>query len=114
VNIALDYDNTYTKDPYLWDQFILLFNGHGHYIWIVTLRNEVQDAIELDPYIRDCIVGIIYCDGMPKDPTCYKRGIYIDIWIDDEPQSVHHGSRHTKETLAEWRLGQSKSNAPKV
>lgn len=37
--IALDYDGTYTADPALWDQFILLAIKNNHYVVCCTLRH---------------------------------------------------------------------------
>ena len=40
--IALDYDETYTADPVLWDRFIGDANDHGHTVWIVTARRDTE------------------------------------------------------------------------
>lgn len=99
MNIALDYDLTYTKDPILWAAFVNLARVQGHDVRIVTARNPVLDKIE---DVGD--IEVIYCDGVAKRFVCHHFNDWDpDVWIDDRPQSVDHNSTATKEVLAEWR-----------
>lgn len=101
LTIALDYDHTYSADPFLWDAFILQARSRGHYVFICTARNEILDAIE-----DDVLEGteIAYCDGVAKKFTLHHHfGIDVDIWIDDKPDSITHNSTASKEVLEAWR-----------
>lgn len=99
MNIALDYDKTYTLDPYFWSLIIGKAIAHGHDVRIVTARHETLDKIPDDPRIK-----IIYCNGVAKDFYCRWFVDWIpDVWIDDNPKSVYNNSTATADQLQEWR-----------
>jgi len=77
VKIALDYDNTYTRDPKLWDDFIASVKRRGHDILCVTMRHE-RERVEVP-------CEVVYTGRKAKKPYCDDRSINIDIWIDDNP-----------------------------
>lgn len=81
MNIALDYDNTYTADPALWAQFIALAKARGHDIRIVTARSAAEKG-DLET------IPVIYCDRVSKRRIAAAVGFHVDIWIDDRPQAV--------------------------
>jgi hypothetical protein len=87
VHIALDYDDTYTRDPNAWNEFIDLMHRNDHTVYCVTMRypNEAQA-------VRDALgkrVDGIFCTGRKaKRPFMFARGIRIDVWIDDEPSWI--------------------------
>jgi hypothetical protein len=81
VRIALDYDKTYTTDPWLWDAFISHAQHRGHEVRIVTMRRPDDEAI-LDPP-----VPVIYSSRAAKN-TVYNA----DIWIDDAPHWIYQAS----------------------
>ena len=63
MNIALDYDNTYTLDSDLWDVFIKLLAMRGHTVYIVTMRYVTQP---IEP-ILDLVPGNVhYTSGKAK------------------------------------------------
>jgi hypothetical protein len=115
TKIALDYDETYSADPRLWDAFL----GHaaflGHRVWIVTLRSELLDQanFNLSHGARKCIEGILWCDGRPKRSVAKERGLVFDIWIDDRPETIDKGSELNAAQLDAWR-GQQKRLAANV
>jgi len=47
MNISLDFDNTYTRDPYSWDQFIKMMSMAGRMMGSSILRVVVMRR----PYI---------------------------------------------------------------
>lgn len=103
VKIALDYDDTYTKAPELWDRFITDANDLGHEVKVVTARNSIADKI---PDEFDC--DIIYCDGIAKRFYCTwfankTEGWVPEIWIDDKPSSIDNNSTATRDHLNKWR-----------
>ncbi len=102
--IALDYDQTYTTDPEMWDGFIAAARRRGHDIRIVTVRDERFDRtlpiIELEKSIE-----VIYTRGVAKRWFCERfcDDFQPDIWIDDRPQTIHANSDFTAQQLDEWR-----------
>lgn len=92
--ISIDYDDTYTRDPTLWDTFILAALKRGHTVWCVSARHNegpMQD-------VRDSIGRIIghkRCvgtNGVAKRDHLFKvHGVYADVWIDDMPNTVTDG-----------------------
>jgi hypothetical protein len=86
VNIALDFDDTYTRDPTLWNKFIEDAKDRGHDIRVVTFRKRVME----DPAINYLALSIpvIYTEGNSKRSFCNKIGWIVDIWIDDSPEFI--------------------------
>lgn len=78
--IALDYDNTYTKDKELWDSFIINAICKGHKIICITMRYPTE--IIFDMY-KD--IEIHYTQRRAKKKWADANGINVDIWIDDKP-----------------------------
>ena len=108
MKIALDYDNTYTADPVLWNTFIQAAFQQGHQVFIVTARNEQLDKNETLQQLNDAGVRVIYCDGVAKKHIAvmisqHVPDFKIDIWIDDKPESIFQNSAATLEQLVEWR-----------
>ena len=90
MNIALDYDDTYTRDPKLWDLFLGYAKARGHRVFFCTCRGPNPDEN------RDMIIpsGIecYYTNGASKRPFMYDRGIMVDVWIDDMPEMITDGT----------------------
>lgn len=107
MKIALDYDNTYTKDKIFWDIFVESAFRLGHEVRIVTARSPILDRIDhkVHPLLID---NVIYCDGVAKRFVCHffadnHQGWDPDIWIDDKPSSIDNNSKATKGILDLWR-----------
>lgn len=84
--IALDYDDTYTKDPVLWLSYIDLALERGHEVFVVTMRSPMEKH-KLDPVLMEKIPSY-FTSGYAKRPFMDKEGISIDVWIDDNPHYV--------------------------
>lgn len=84
MNIALDFDDTYTRDPEFWDMFI--FNGiaRGHDIRIVTFRKSVMR----DDMLDNIGIPVIYTEYTQKRAFTNKMGWMVDVWIDDSPEFI--------------------------
>lgn len=106
MQIALDYDKTYSADPDFWQAFILLCKRAGHEVRIVTARDERFDRTaglaEVEQHI-----AVVYCRGVAKRWYCshFVPEFQPDIWIDDKPESVFINSETSPEDLAAWRDG---------
>ena len=91
--IILDYDETYTAAPKLWDSFIPLAKHYGHHVICCTMRIKGQDI-----YNRDVIsamgkhdVPIIYAAMYQDKWEAVKRAGFAPenaIWIDDRPMYI--------------------------
>lgn len=79
--IAVDYDNTYSDDPELFELFIKAAQERGHLVFIVTARAESQPVP-----VKSC--EVFYTDGANKAPFMREHGLDIDIWVDDWPELI--------------------------
>lgn len=88
MNIALDYDNTYTADPVLWNMFLNNCILRGHKVYIITMRyeNEVPQSIKDEHKI----VRVIATGRKAKEKFVNNLNIKIDIWIDDAPYFIYY------------------------
>jgi hypothetical protein len=104
VNIALDYDDTFTASPEFWKEVILLARKYGHKTQIVTMRHPWLDTIpEEAELLHDYECPVVYCDGKAKRPVMLARGVPVNFWIDDRPETITHDSPYTPHELKEWR-----------
>jgi len=78
MRIALDFDNTITRDPDLWSAFVGLALSRGHEVKIVTSRHP-----GLPVPIINCPIEIIYCSFTAK-----RKHYDADVYIDDDPKHV--------------------------
>lgn len=103
--IALDFDQTFTTDPFAWANFIRNFVYLGHDVRIVTARDGINDGIKWRKFgMSTPPAEIIWCDGRPKREVCRAEGWEPDIWIDDNPAGIVFASSFKdEETLAAWR-----------
>lgn len=84
MNIALDFDDTYTRDPAMWDAFIDMAISCGHDIRIVTFRKSTMRDFALD----DMLIPVIYTEYQQKRQFTNKMGWMVDVWIDDSPEFI--------------------------
>lgn len=77
---ALDYDNTYTQDPVLWERFIADAKTRNHEVKIVTMRYPHEE-------IKNMSVEVIYTSRKAKNSA-----LTADIWIDDSPHYIYRDS----------------------
>lgn len=96
MKIALDYDDTYTQDPELWDMFIERSLLRDHEIMIVTFRSP--DV----PLERDPKIPIFYTSWKAKRPFMEKQGIDIDVWIDDSPELIISDTTWSTQEIERW------------
>jgi hypothetical protein len=86
MNIALDFDDTYTRDPAMWDDFIDMARNRGHDVRIVTFRKRTMTDPALD--WLGSTIPVIYTEYTQKRAYCNKMGWFVDIWIDDSPEFI--------------------------
>lgn len=88
MNIALDFDDTYTLDAAFWLRFVAMVKQFNHTVHVVTMRYP-QEAI--DEKLRLAINGqVVYTSRAFKRPYVLEHlpFLKIDIWIDDRPDWV--------------------------
>lgn len=94
MKISIDFDETYTEDPQLWDQFIQLALSRGHEVYCITMRSYTEG-----PEIRASVgqlvpeANIHYTDRKAKRPFMEALGINIGVWIDDSPHWILTNAR---------------------
>lgn len=109
LNIALDYDNTYSADPNFWIQFIQTSMDYGHNVFIVTYRDDRYDR-NSDLEFLNAIIPVYYTRGCAKkwwmNQFAPEEHSKVHIWIEDRPESVFENSSFNREQLVEWRKDQ--------
>ena len=84
MNIALDYDGTYTLDEPFWNEFVYRAIEDGHEVSMVTMRYNNEDERVEPPHD----IQIIYTERKAKRQAMDRLGIKIDVWIDDRPEWI--------------------------
>ena len=88
MNIALDYDNTYTRDPILWNVFVANAIGLGHKVYCVTMRSP-EEGLQVFHDLSGKVDGIFFTNRRAKKDFMFEQGISIDVWIDDMPFFIY-------------------------
>lgn len=92
MNISIDFDDTYTRDPQMWDNFIRLAQMSGHNVYCVTARSWREDEQVLGTVGK--VVGRENCHFTAlqgKKAYMNAKGIIIHVWIDDMPDMIVRG-----------------------
>jgi hypothetical protein len=87
--IAIDFDETLTRDAALWRGFIALAKEQGHRIVCVTARRcteDNQDTIDQWMESHGCCLPVFFTGLASKVEHMAKIGQPVDIWIDDDPK----------------------------
>lgn len=77
--IAIDWDNTITRDVALFKAFIELANQSGHKTIVITGRQPNDQIVPPFP------IEVIYAGDRWKRDAAAAAGYAVDIWIDDSP-----------------------------
>lgn len=91
LTIALDFDDTFTADPFLWTQFVCLAKGEGHTVIMITYRNFTENGKGNEDIetIKDKLnIPLIYTNRNQKEIVAIQAGYTVDIWIDDMPELI--------------------------
>lgn len=92
MNISIDFDDTYTRDPDLWNAFAQNAMKRGHTVYCVTLRAPYQGDQVLNTIGHTIGESMCYFTSMQsKKNYMWKQGIRIDVWIDDMPDAIVSG-----------------------
>lgn len=93
--VSIDYDDTWTADPYGWQLVTQLLRDRGHTVILVTNRPNIpQFTREVEQAVRPFVDDIIFAGvQMPKRVAAANLGHHVDVWIDDYPSAVDFGRR---------------------
>lgn len=86
VTIAIDFDRTWTVDPFAWRTWYDFMTSRGHRILLATGRQKWSDDMARC-YLPDDM-EIVYCGREPKAEVMAQSLHKIDIWIDDAPGAI--------------------------
>ena len=88
MRIALDYDDCYTADPDTWRKVIRVLEDAGHEVVCVSARfNNAENLEELGRNLPRHM-NIVLSEHKAKAEVMHKRGLPVDIWIDDWPNAI--------------------------
>lgn len=85
--IALDYDDTFTKDPEAWVEAMRTMKLRGHTIIGVTMRYP-SEASGMDKRYDDICEHIYFTGRVAKQSVMAVQGVHVDVWIDDNPKWI--------------------------
>ena len=86
MNIALDYDGTYTEDKELWDLFIEKSLDNGHKVFLVTMRYPEEINSDIKELSKK--IDVIFTSRKAKQVAVGLLNLEIDVWIDDNPHWI--------------------------
>ena len=85
MNLSMDYDDTFTRDPEFWLRFAQMAQARGYRVYGVTMRYPGEASGMDSRYDQACDAGITFTGRKAKREFMYSKDIRIDVWIDDEP-----------------------------
>lgn len=86
TNFALDYDDTYTRDPDLWLDWVNRALEKGHTVKVVTMRYQYE-GVTMDSRLLE-LVEVIFTERKAKRIFAKLKGYNVDVWIDDRPDFI--------------------------
>lgn len=88
--LALDCDETYTRDPVFWDAVIKLAVQRGHSVICATMRADVpHEADEVRSALSGSVEAFVFTNREAKHGAVYAAGYMPSVWIDDSPHWIH-------------------------
>ena len=92
--LALDFDETYTRDPLFWDKVIELATQRGHSVICATMRHDIPyEADQVRAALQGKVEAIIFTGRKAKHPAVYAEGYMPSVWIDDQPNWIHNDAQ---------------------
>jgi rfaE bifunctional protein nucleotidyltransferase chain/domain len=92
MSIAIDYDNTITKDVGFWKFFISDCISFGKNPIIVSCRTDnKENRKEIASVLFPLIIPILLTSHQSKIDFAKRVGYDFDIWVDDSPKSILYG-----------------------
>lgn len=90
--LSLDFDDTWTADPELWQAFCRQAKRRGHTVILTTNREPYPGHVrEVQEAAAPWVDHIIFAGRRPKRDAAAEQGYAVDVWLDDFPSSVDFG-----------------------
>lgn len=87
--IALDFDDTYTRDPELFRRFVIEARSRHHKVYVVTMRYaKTSEEDEVRAELGHLVDGIYCTNRQLKKLFMFKQNINVHVWIDDNPNAI--------------------------
>lgn len=107
-NINLDYDGTFTSDPNFWTAFIHAAQLSGYKIFCISQRTDNWPNKEELRKAFPASVSIFLTNHNPKKEWAERRGIEIDIWIENNPLAIFESDCPTKQISDDYMQAMQK------
>lgn len=85
--IGIDFDGTFAADPEIFRKVVEVFQAAGHKCVLVTPRRFEQGQ-RVRELVGD-LMPIVFAGGFTKIDAAWNAGHFVDVWVDDNPMSVH-------------------------
>lgn len=89
--IIIDYDETYTADPVLWDAFISCAKVRMHDIVCCTMRLDDGYNSDVESDMGQHNIPIVYSAAHKDKWEAVQKAGYIPenaVWLDDRPMYI--------------------------
>lgn len=85
--IAFDFDQTISDHPELFLEIMEKFEMVGWYVIVVTYRLPDCCPEDLD-FLKNKGYKVFFTGHQAKHKFMKSKGISVDIWVDDEPETI--------------------------
>lgn len=102
--IALDYDGTFTSNPLLWSILAFEAKKFGEKVICVSARTDTIENRLLLQQSLPASVDIYLTSHNPKKEWMERRGIKVDIWIEDTPKAIFESDNPEKRIADKYGL----------
>ena len=85
--IALDYDDTFTRDPDGWLEFVKLMKARGHQFVGATMRYP-GEASGMDERYESVCQKLYFTGRKAKRSYLADVGVFPHVWVDDTPEWI--------------------------
>ena len=109
--IAMDYDDTFSKDPDGWAHVARAMAGRGHKIIGCTMRYP-DETDGMSTLYGEVCEQVHFSSRVAKRDYLASKGVVPDVWIDDRPDFIVSSARDLRQEQEEFeRMEKSQSEA---
>ena len=85
--IAFDFDQTISDHPHLFTSVMEVFEHFNWHVIVVTYRKSHVAPEDLD-FLKEKCYKVYFTGHKGKAEFMREEGIEVDIWVDDEPETI--------------------------
>lgn len=85
--VSIDFDETFSTNQIAWLKVINVLKSSGFKVICCTSRYYSESPEELD-ILKNNDVKCYFTCGEPKEEYLLKKGVKVNIWIDDNPSAI--------------------------